>query len=203
MCGDQGPYAPDLRLLVRSLWPRPPFSFPFSWWGSDLLGWGKGYSVTREDCSTYGHHYPRHQSLLTFPGPRLSPLRLPRTPKSSIPRSLLSRHLPLCPLPTHLPLKACSPCTSGEETTSITVTTSPTGAYAPLASTSFPSFQTGSSHPHPAQIVMTIITATIYHQNSEHVTVHTAFQSLNKSFRVCARCAHPSYGRQSSRAYTY
>lgn len=31
MCGDPGPYTSDIRLLVRSLSHRPPFSFSFAW----------------------------------------------------------------------------------------------------------------------------------------------------------------------------
>lgn len=38
---------------------------------------GKGYSETRKDCLTYGHHYPLHQFSLTFPGPHLSPTLFP------------------------------------------------------------------------------------------------------------------------------
>jgi hypothetical protein len=105
---------------------------------------GKGFSVTRKDCSTYGLHSPHRPSSLTFPGPHSLPLRLPQTRMSFIPCCLLPPHLFLFLLPTRLPFQACSRCTSGEETTSITVDISPTGPYRSWASMSFPGFQTGS-----------------------------------------------------------
>jgi hypothetical protein len=76
---------------------------------------------------------------------------------------------------------------------------SPTGGPASWASMSFPGCQTGSRRPHSAQIVVTIITGTamIYHQNGEHFNARTAFQRLNKSFRVRARYANRSCGRRS------
>src|SRR6266478_1090331 len=179
---------------------RPPFFASSA--GSDLLGWGIGYSVTREDFSTYGHHFPHLQSSPTFPGLHLSPPGLSRMPEPFIPHSPLPPHLPLCPLPTHLPSQACSHCTSGEEITSITVHILPTGVYASWASTNFPGYQTGSLHPRPAaQTLMTIITAMIYRQNSERFTARTAFLRLNKSLSACARCEHRSCGRWSSRVY--
>ena len=65
---------------------------------------GKGYSVTREACWTYGHPYPHHQSSLTFPGSHLSPPLFLQTRMSSIPLSRLPSHLLLCPLPNPPPL---------------------------------------------------------------------------------------------------
>jgi hypothetical protein len=87
---------------------------------------GKGYSVTREACWTYGHPYPYHQSSLTFPGSHLSPPLFLQTRMSSIPLSRLPSHL-LCALfPTHLLFQAYSRCTS-EGTILNTVKISPTG----------------------------------------------------------------------------
>ena len=155
MCRDQGSYITDFQRLVRSLTltfllflERPA--------GSDLLGWGKGYSVNREDCSTYGHHSLHRRSSLTFPGPHSSPPRLPQTRISSILRSLLPPHLHLYLLPTHPHFPACSRFTSGEEITSITVHISPTGLHASWASTSFQGCRTGSPHPCLAPVVMMI-----------------------------------------------
>jgi len=115
-------------------------------------------------------------------------------------RSLVFHPIFFCALfPTHLLFQAYSRCTSGGGTTSSTVNISPTGASASWASMSFPGCQTGSRRPHSAHIVVTIITgmAMIYHPNGEHLNARTAFQRLNKSFRVCARYAHRSCGRRS------
>ena len=153
MCRDQGIYTADFQRLVRSLTLFFLF-FLVRPAGSDLLGWGKGHSVTREDSSTYGHHSLHRRSSLTFPGPLSSPPRLPQMRISSILRSLLSPHLHLYLLPAHPRFSACSRFTSGEEITSITVHISATGLHATWASTSFQGCQTGSPHPCLAPVVM-------------------------------------------------
>lgn len=163
------------------------------------IGGVKGYLVTRQDCSTYGHHFPLRQSSLTFPGPHSSPPRLLLTRNLSTPGSPLSLRLPSFPRPTHLLFQACSRCTSGEETTSITVNISPTGPRPTWASTSCPGCQTGSPDPRPP-VLLTTGTASICHQKSKPVTAGTAFPTLNRSFRACARCARSSCRRRSSRA---
>jgi hypothetical protein len=155
MCRDQGSYTPDFQRLVCSL---TLFSFLFLVRpaSSDLLGWGKRHSVTREDCSTYGRHSLHRGSSLTFPGRHSSPPRLPQTRISSILRSLLSPHLHLYLLPAHPRFSACSRFTSGEEITSIAVHISATGLHATWASTSFQGRQTGSPHLCLAPVVMMI-----------------------------------------------
>ena len=159
MCRDQGSCSPDFRHLVRSL-TLSPILFLVRPTGSDLLGWGKGYSVTPEDCSTYGHRSLHRQSSLTFLGPHSSPPRLLQTRIVSILRSLLPPLLPLYLLTTNLHLPACSRFTSGEEITPITVHTWPTGLHASWGSASFQGCQTNSPHPRLVQVVM-MITAMI------------------------------------------
>jgi hypothetical protein len=197
MCGDQGQYAPDLRLLVRSFSSHPPFSFPFAErdliypGGKRLFGdsarlldiWP---SLSTSPVLTHFSWSPLMTAALSANAHFVHPAHSSSTP------SLLH------PLPTHLFFQAYSRCTFGEGTTSSTEHLTNWRARF-MGSMSFPGCQTCSRRPHSAQIVVTIITGTaiIYHPNGEHLNARTAFQRLNKSFRVCARYAHRSCGRQS------